>query len=226
MLSRTIVTLVEEGLRNYLANGYARAGMAVESAESSRELLQFLLTQKTDAIVADGILIQDQMKSIDQIRSAEQRASILVVLNNPEETMMKIYALEDGADVCFDKPVQVEELVAQTKALFRRFDLIRGVPRDLTVKDIQINLNTHEVHKNGQVIDLTYTQFKLFYLLASQREVIFSRNDILKKVWGEHAYVTDRTVDVHVKRLREKLGEGKQTSKYIQTIHGMGYRLA
>ena len=140
--------------------------------------------------------------------------------------MEKIYALEDGADVCFDKPVQVEEIVAEVKALFRRFDRIREVPRDITIKDIHINLNTHEVHKAGRLIDLTYTQFKLLYLLASQREVVFSRNDILKKVWGENAYVTDRTVDVHVKRLREKLGEGKQTSKYIQTIHGLGYRLA
>ncbi|NQT25569.1 winged helix-turn-helix domain-containing protein, partial [candidate division KSB1 bacterium] len=70
------------------------------------------------------------------------------------------------------------------------------------------------------------TQFKLLYLFASQSENVFSRNDILSKVWGENTYVTNRTVDVHIKRLREKLGEDKQPSKYIQTIHGMGYRFA
>ena len=82
------------------------------------------------------------------------------------------------------------------------------------------------MRKSGKLIDLTYTQFKLLYLLAAKRDYIFTRNEILEKVWGENAYVTDRTVDVHVKRLREKLGEDRLPSKYIQTIHGLGYRFA
>ena len=92
------------------------------------------------------------------------------------------------------------------------------------VKDISIDLDTHEVRKENKLIDMTYTQFKLLYLLASRRDYVFSRDEILNKVWGENAYVTNRTVDVHVKRLREKLGEQNKKSKYIQTIHGLGYR--
>jgi DNA-binding response OmpR family regulator len=99
-------------------------------------------------------------------------------------------------------------------------------PRNIKIKDIEINVDTHEVFKAGTPLDLTYTQFRLLYLLATHRETIFSRDEILEKVWGENVYVTDRTVDVHVKRLREKLGEKMQPSRYIQTIHGLGYRFA
>ncbi|HDQ45721.1 MAG TPA: response regulator transcription factor [bacterium] len=226
MSEQTLITLVPDELKSRLQNGFARAGMTVENVEEPRALLQSLFTRRVNAIIADAALIADQIKSICQILETENKTALLILLTNSEQIMAKIYALEDGADICFDQPVQIEELVAQVKALFRRCDRIREVPRDLTIKDIHINLNTHEVRKNGSLIDLTYTQFKLLYLLASQREIVFSRNDILKKVWGENAYVTDRTVDVHVKRLREKLGEGKQTSRYIQTIHGLGYRLA
>jgi DNA-binding response OmpR family regulator len=79
---------------------------------------------------------------------------------------------------------------------------------------------------NSNHIDLTYTQFKLLFLLASHRDYVFTREEILNFVWGEKTFVTDRTVDVHVKRLREKLGEDKQPLKYILTIHGLGYRFA
>ena len=91
---------------------------------------------------------------------------------------------------------------------------------------IEINLDTHEVRKGNNRIDLTYTQFKILYLLASRRDYVFTRDEILNKVWGKNIYVTDRTVDVHVKRLREKLGENGQPLKYILTIHGLGYRFA
>lgn len=221
-----IITLVEDDFKIRIQNGFARTGKAVENANDVRELLNFLFTSKVEAIIADFSLIEVQMEDLCHILKNENKQTLLFVLTNPEQIMAKIFALEDGADVCFTKPVQVEELVAQVKALNRRMNLIRQTPRDLSIKDITINLDTHEVLKSGKNIDLTYTQFKLLYLLASKKEHVFSRNDILNKVWGESAYVTDRTVDVHVKRLREKLGEGKQNSKYIQTIHGMGYRFA
>jgi DNA-binding response OmpR family regulator len=104
--------------------------------------------------------------------------------------------------------------------------MLDGTPRNIKIKDIEINIDTHEVFKSGTPLDLTYTQFRLLYLLVTHRDTIFSRDEILEKVWGENVYVTDRTVDVHVKRLREKLGEKMQPSRYIQTIHGLGYRFA
>ena len=150
----------------------------------------------------------------------------LIIIMNTENRQIRIQALDDGADACISKPIDVEELVAKMKAILRRIDMVYHEPRTLAIHDIEINLDHHEVRKDGHLIDLTYTQFKLLYLLASRREYVFTRDEILQKVWGEHAYVTDRTVDVHVKRLREKLGEYQGALKYIQTIHGLGYRFA
>jgi len=150
----------------------------------------------------------------------------LIIIMDVENKQLRIKALNDGADACIGRPVDVEELVAKIKAILRRIDIVYHEPRTLSIHDIEINLDSHEVRKDGAIIDLTYTQFKLLYLLASRREYVFTRDEILQKVWGEHAYVTDRTVDVHVKRLREKLGEYQGALKYIQTIHGLGYRFA
>ena len=126
-----------------------------------------------------------------------------------------------GADDFIDYPFGMREMLARVKALYRRIRLDRN---QIKVRDIEIDLDEHRVKKAGLPIDLTYIQFKLLYLLASRRENVFSRQEILERVWGHKIYVTNRTVDVHIKRLREKLGEAKYPSKYIETIHGVGYR--
>ena len=110
--------------------------------------------------------------------------------------------------------------------MIRRIDLVEHAPRELRVKDILINLDTHEVRVGNRIVDLTNTQFRILHLLGTNRDYIFTRNEILNNVWGENVYVTDRTVDVHVKRLREKLSGQTNSFKYIQTIHGLGYRFA
>lgn len=150
----------------------------------------------------------------------------LLALSKTKALEQRISALEEGADDCLIQPAEIDELIAKAKAIVRRINVNNNEPHTMKIRDIEINLDTHEVKKSGELLDLTYTQFKLLYLLASQREYIFSREEILKKVWGEKAVVTDRTVDVHVKRLREKLGECNGPLKYIHTIHGTGYRFA
>ena len=145
---------------------------------------------------------------------------ILVSSNNDEK--LKLKGFEMGADDFVVKPYSKAEMAARIKAISRR--LTSNETKKIKVKDIEINLDEHKVSKNGKAIDLTYIQFKLLYLLASRRMNVFSRKDILDRVWGKKVYVTNRTVDVHIKRLREKLGEYKYPSQYIETIHGTGYR--
>ncbi len=146
----------------------------------------------------------------------------LILLSSSEDELLKIKGLEMGADDFITKPYNKQELAARIKAITRR--LISNSGKKIKVKDIEINLDEHRVSKAGKPIDLTYIQFKLLYLLASRRMNVFSRKEILEKVWGKRVYVTNRTVDVHIKRLREKLGEYKYPSQYIETIHGTGYR--
>ncbi len=152
----------------------------------------------------------------------DTRKSTLVLLSSNGEEKDIIRAIQAGADDYVVRPFSNKSVVARMRAVIGRID--RNESKKIKVKDIEIDLDEHKVVKSGKAIDLTYIQFKLLYLLASRRENVFSRKEILEKVWGRKVYVTNRTVDVHIKRLREKLGEYKYPSQYIETIHGTGYR--
>jgi len=150
------------------------------------------------------------------------RKSALLLMSSNDDENLRIKGLEIGADDFIKKPFSIREIVARIKAITRR--IITNDNKKIRVKDIEIDLDEHRVRKAGKPIELTYIQFKLLYLLASRRNSVFSRKEILEKVWGKKVFVTSRTVDVHIKRLREKLGEYKYPSQYIETIHGTGYR--
>lgn len=150
------------------------------------------------------------------------RKAALVLMSENDDENARIRGLESGADDFVSLPFSPRELAARIKAIYRRIQLADN--KKIRVKDIEIDLDEHRVSKGGKPLDLTYIQFKLLYLLASRRNNVFSRKEILEKVWGKKVYVTNRTVDVHIKRLREKLGEYKYPSQYIETIHGTGYR--
>ncbi len=152
----------------------------------------------------------------------DTRKSALVMLSSNGEESDIIRAIQTGADDYVVRPFSNRSVVARMRAVIGRND--RNESKKIKVKDIEIDLDEHKVIKSGKTIDLTYIQFKLLYLLASRRDSVFSRKEILEKVWGRKVYVTNRTVDVHIKRLREKLGEYKYPSQYIETIHGTGYR--
>jgi len=152
----------------------------------------------------------------------ETRKAAIVLYSSEDNENSIIKGLEMGADDFVTNRYSPRELTARLKSIIRRIETTGN--NKIRVKDIEIDLDEHKVKKSGKPIDLTYIQFKLLYLLASRRDNVFSRKEILEKVWGRKVYVTNRTVDVHIKRLREKLGEYKYPSQYIETIHGTGYR--
>ncbi|MBN2104207.1 response regulator transcription factor [bacterium] len=209
-----------------LEQAFYRASYEVLRTDNGKQAVHWLQTSTPQAMIVDWDIANGSVDEIRRLINDQFQKTALILLSENRPPEERIHALEEGADDCLSSYPAVDELVAKVNALIRRINLVDHTPRNLQIKDIQINLDTHEVRKSGKLIDLTYTQFKLLYLLASKRDYIFTRNEILDKVWGENAYVTDRTVDVHVKRLREKLGEDRLPSRYIQTIHGLGYRFA
>jgi len=225
-LKKILLLVPNSKIGDKIEEAFIRANFDVIRTDDSQKTVALLTQEKPHSLVIDWDLANGRRKLITQIIRENCRKTGFVVLSKSKKAEERIQTLEEGADDCLGQPPEIEELIAKVKALIRRIDIIVQEPKRLLIKDIEINLNTHEVRKAGKLIDLTYTQFKLLYLLASQRDYVFTRDEILSKVWGENTYVTDRTVDVHVKRLREKLGENKQPSKYIQTIHGLGYRFA
>jgi DNA-binding response OmpR family regulator len=221
---KILLLLGQSKIGDRIEGAFMRANFNVLRTDDSDQMLSLLKKENPDAMIVDWDLTNGTMNEITRLIRENCRKTGLVLLSRSRKAEERIHALEEGADDCVVQPPEIEELVAKVKALVRRIDLVDHAPRTLSIKDISINLDTHEVRKAGRLIDMTYTQFKLLYLLASRRDYVFTRDEILDKVWGENAYVTNRTVDVHVKRLREKLGENSQPSKYIQTIHGLGYR--
>jgi DNA-binding response OmpR family regulator len=205
---------------------FTKANFRVLSAKDVLDAIVLLKSENPGAFLLDAEMANANIVEINRVMNDTSRQTALVVLSRNRRPEDRIKALDEGADEYLGLSEELGELVAKVKALIRRIHLIDNTPRNIRVKDIEINIDTHEVFKSGTPLDLTYTQFRLLYLLVTHRETIFSRDEILEKVWGENVYVTDRTVDVHVKRLREKLGEKMQPSRYIQTIHGLGYRFA
>lgn len=225
MANRKILILMTSSkIGEKIISAFQQAHFDVTATEDAYEALDHLQRETPHAMVVDWDLVNGTTKEISRIICENCKKTALVLLSKSKKAEERIHALEEGADDFFITPPEVGELVAKVKALIRRIDLVDHSPRILSVRDIIINLDTHEVRKNGKLIDMTYTQFKLLYLLASRPDYVFTRDEILDKVWGENTYVTNRTVDVHVKRLREKLGERQNPFKYIQTIHGLGYR--
>jgi len=209
-----------------IEKSFSKANFDVLSTKDVLDAMNILKKESPGAFLLDAELANASVPEINRIMNDASRKTALVVLSRNQRPADRIKALNEGADECLSESEAMDELVARVKALIRRIHLLDSAPHNIKIRDIEINIDSHEVLKAGVPLDLTYTQFRLLYLLVTHRDTIFSRDEILEKVWGENVYVTDRTVDVHVKRLREKLGEKTQPSRYIQTIHGLGYRFA
>lgn len=199
-------------------------GFAPATIDENDNVLEIAASEKPNLILIDLESVKgDAWELCRSLKEDyETRKSAVIILSSQSDEDLVVKAFEAGADDFVGKPVSKKKFVARLKAILRRME--RNETKKIKVKDIEIDLDEHKVKKAGKPIDLTYIQFKLLYLLASRRENVFSRKEILEKVWGRKVYVTNRTVDVHIKRLREKLGEYKYPSQYIETIHGTGYR--
>lgn len=199
-------------------------GYSLQNQDKVEALPEAALQDKPAVIIIDLDEFGDRVWSLcmDIKDDLALRKTALILVSSSGDENLRVKALESGADDIITKPIGARELAARIKAIGRRMTTTDS--KKICVKDIEIDLDEHRVKKAGKPIDLTYIQFKLLYLLASRRNNVFSRKEILERVWGKKVYVTNRTVDVHIKRLREKLGEYKYPSQYIETIHGTGYR--
>jgi two-component system phosphate regulon response regulator PhoB len=225
---------MEKGIVQIIGNGNSASIQFEHLLESEGYVMQqtlhldgvqdVVLRDKPSAVIIDLDEFGDRAWSacIELKDDLVTRKSALILLSSVDDENLRVKGLESGADDFVAKPYSPREMIARIKAIARRIS--SGDAKKIRVKDIEIDLDEHRVRKAGKPIDLTYIQFKLLYLLASRRNNVFSRKEILEKVWGKKVYVTNRTVDVHIKRLREKLGEYKYPSQYIETIHGTGYR--
>ncbi|MFZ5516976.1 MAG: winged helix-turn-helix domain-containing protein [Candidatus Zhuqueibacterota bacterium] len=221
---KVLVVDAQNGNPNSMSRIVEDEGFVAISMNDPDRVQEIVLAERPKAVIVDHDDFGEDMwnicKNLKDDFDTRKAALIIVTSNDNENDVVKAFQI--GADDYVIKPFSTKSIVARMKAVIDRVE--RTESKKIKVKDIEIDLDEHKVRKSGKPIDLTYIQFKLLYLLASRRENVFSRKEILEKVWGRKVYVTNRTVDVHIKRLREKLGEYKYPSQYIETIHGTGYR--
>ena len=166
---------------------------------------------------ADGIEICKNLKKRDEYSSIP-----IIMLTAKGEETDKILGLEFGADDYVTKPFSPRELVARVKAVLRRQHKSDESGKFDIGEILKIDTEKHEVAVKGQKIELTSTEFRILKLFISNKSKVFSRYDILDYLWGDEKIVLDRTIDVHIKNLREKLGE---SGHLIKNIRGIGYKL-
>ena len=162
-----------------------------------------------------------------QVISAVQKPGVsTVALLRDEDTMDRIVGIELGADYYMRSPVNPRELVARVKQIFRKRDRAgEGASGRIFVGDLEIDPDQVQVRKGDKEVMLSPREFKLLHTLARSPGRVFPRGTLLRQVWGEDEYIDERTVNVYVQRLRNKLGDNPNDPKMIETVRGFGYRL-
>lgn len=221
-MAETIVIIEDdESIREMLRYYFHSVGYEVACFESGEEYFEKGGDYKPSLFILDIMLPgMDGLEILRRVRTdARLEDTPVLMLTARTSEMDKVKGLETGADDYVVKPFGIMELQARVKALLRR----AGRPRTesvLTCGDLEIDPAAREVRKNGVPVELTYKEFELLRLLCSRRGTVLTRDDILQAVWDYDFAGETRTVDMHVKTLRQKLGEG-----YIQTVRGVGYKM-
>ena len=179
-----------------------------------------------DLILLDWMLPNisgiDLLKKIRSDETLEQIPVIMLTAKNMEED--KLEGLEDGADDYITKPFSVKEVLARITSVLRRYKYTSNEKIEvLKADDIQVNVNKHIVTKNGQEIELTLKEFQILKLLIENKGNVLTRTFLLDKIWGYDYYGETRTLDVHIRHLRKKIGDND--SKLIETVRGVGYKI-
>ena len=200
------------------------AGFEVVTALDGAEALKRARAAPPQLIVLDLMLPEvDGLEVCKILRRDPTTAAIpIVMLTAKAGEIDRVLGLELGADDYVTKPFSPRELVLRVKSILRRGREVEETPEHFRVGEMQIDIPRHEVTLRGKRIDLTATEFKLVSLLAERRGRVQSRDQLLRDVWGYDSLIDTRTVDTHMRRLREKLGS---TAKYLETVRGVGYRL-
>ena len=224
MLQKILLIEDEPDIRKTLEYNIAREGYDVITAPSLSEGRNHLNSSSFSLILLDLMLPDGSgLDLCREIKSDKEKvATPIIILTAKDDEVDKVVGFELGADDYVTKPFSVRELILRIKAVLKRGERKQ---ENLEVQrqfgDLLIDVDSHEVFVNDQSITLTALEFKLLRQLVDRRGRVQSRDQLLSDVWGYSADVTTRTVDTHIKRLREKLGS---MGKYVQTIRGVGYK--
>lgn len=209
-----------------VARALRGASYETSIANNGKAGLEMVLNQKPDLVILDIML--PEMDGWEVCKAIRESSLVpILMLTALNEEIDRVLGLELGADDYLSKPFSTRELIARIKATLRRVEFDRvGMTRDqaITVGEIRVDIGQRCVFKNGQKLDLRYKEFELLSLLVAHLGEVVTRAEIFDKVWGTDWLGDMRTLDVHIRWLREKLEDDPSDPQYIQTVRGVGYR--
>jgi two-component system phosphate regulon response regulator PhoB/two-component system alkaline phosphatase synthesis response regulator PhoP len=224
-MPETIAVVEDEAdITRLVALHLKKAQFKVREFQDAGSFLAFVKGNTPDLLILDLMLPDaDGLEVCRNMKKDERLATVpIIMLTAKAEETDRVVGLEMGADDYVTKPFSPKELVARVKAVLRRRDRSLSTEKVVVGDVIEMDLNTYVVTIRGEPVNLTTTEFRILQLLASRKGWVFNRESILDHLWGNEKYVLDRTVDVHIRHLREKLGEH---GNMIRNVRGVGYKL-
>ena len=230
MQKKILVADDEKDIVELIAYNLEQEGFAVCKAFDGRKAWEMVNADKPDLVILD--LMMPAMPGMEVCRmirrQAETAAIPIIMLTAKSDPVDKILGLEIGADDYITKPFHVRELIARVRAVLRRTERRPDddLPESFDFRGLHVDFKSYQVTVDGQPVELSSREFKLLQFFIGHPGRVYSREQLLDRVWGDEAFVEPRTVDVHISRLRGVIEPDKETSRYILTVRGIGYKFA
>lgn len=224
-MSTTILIVEDEpAIQELLALNVSLAGHQSVLASTVAQAQEQIRAQLPTLILLDWMLPDASgIQLAKKLRATERTRDIPIIMLTAKSTEAdKVAGLEAGADDYITKPFSPKELLARIKAVLRR-RAPQNTDDAIHIGDLHLNPNTHQVTGQGKTLTIGPTEFKLLHFFMAHTERVFSRTQLLDRVWGDHVFMEERTIDVHIRRLRQALAPSGHDS-HIETVRGVGYR--
>lgn len=225
-MKKILVVDDEKHIVELISYNLEREGYKVLKAHNGAEALELLYKEKVDLLILD--IMMSNVNGLDVLKKVRTSTKIynmpVIIVSAKNDEFDKILGIELGADDYLTKPFSIKELLARIKAIFRRIEDFNINKNIITFDDIQIDFNNRVIKKKGEILNLSLKEFELLKLLIENKGRVLDRNFILETIWGYEFDGDNRTVDVHIRFLRKKIGNDDNEQKYIETVRGIGYR--
>ncbi len=222
--TKILVVEDEESIRRFITLNLSAVGYEVGEADTGEKALAMSSSFRPDVMVLDlmlpGISGFEVCRRVREMRPE----TFIIMLTAKSQDTDKIFGLELGADDYLIKPFNPLELIARIKALLRRRTILQVENNVLKCDDLLLDIAANKFFKNGVEIELTPTEFALLKMFMENQGKALKRNEMLNAVWGQDYFGDTKTLDVHIRRLREKLEDNPSVPEYIKTVWGFGYR--
>jgi len=226
-MRKILIVEDESNIRQLVKYNLEKEGYQVVEAVDGLQGLKLARAEKPDLMMLDLMLpLMDGLEVCRNLKGNPATSALpIIMLTAKSEEIDKVIGLELGADDYMTKPFSPRELVARVKAVLRRSQKGTTLSGELSVGRLRFNFSRYEVYAGNTKLELTPKEYELLKMLATNLGKVFSREQLLEKVWGYEYFGDTRTVDVHIRHLRAKMSADPETAEAIETVRGFGYRL-